>query len=447
MEAQIFVLISRHLHFADNNTFAIDTHPCLKLNEIRPVLKYLSKKFSNLWTPERNIPNDESLTLYKERLSWIQNVPLRRARFGIVQALMKPLLGNHYCLSTDHYTSSELADLLVAKGTDTYGILGVTRKEVPDDIKDKEVAGVMSASTTDDANLRARMKILMLVRVVHQHNSARRLSVPMAPSSCNLSSEVPSLQTEMSSQFTALKELMLDYSEMRAYVGVEMKERSEKEEKWGAASLVRALCQLAVYVAFKNGGRPYVESDALNRRRFVEVLAQAMANGMAISFGYGWFSMLNNKSTQAAKEMYLIATIPRMIVNYGSNSPEISELRRELPLLFEYLEGHKEVTSMVAICRLEVEGMETMSMVEEVICAFREGQYERLKVKECGDSSDGRVDTGNYTETVDVREGSGNKIRRGTRFYIQACDAGLCATPCFEIYHTVNELQELLCFV
>ncbi|XP_071439210.1 uncharacterized protein [Hetaerina americana] len=70
----------------------------------------------------------------------------------------------------------------------------------------------MSANRTDDANHRARMKILMLVRVVHQNNSARRLSVPMAPCSCNTPSEVPLLQSERSGQITALKELILGVS-------------------------------------------------------------------------------------------------------------------------------------------------------------------------------------------------------------------------------------------
>ncbi|XP_071445693.1 uncharacterized protein [Hetaerina americana] len=356
-----------------------------------------------------------------------------------------------------------------------------------------QVAEVMSASSTDDTNLSARMKILMLVRVVHQHNSARRLSVPMAPCSCNTSSEVPSLQTEMSTQITALKELILgvsreigslketvlelkreleardtllialesgvtslvdksasleggareslagaaevvtegerdcveammgittilhandekescvrriyqrvqsespltaaivrfivkqsgvsvhidcssdtiermkgrvinyngeerdglifnsfaDFSEMRVYLGGGKIRESERGEKVVATRLVCSLCKLAVSIAFKNGGRPYAENDTLNRRRFEEVLRQAEEVRKRMENVYFFVKEALGNKTLRAKEIYLISIIPQMLVFFGSNSPEISEVRRTLPLLFEYLEGHVMAT-------------------------------------------------------------------------------------------------------
>ncbi|KAG8238419.1 hypothetical protein J437_LFUL002876 [Ladona fulva] len=53
---------------------------------------------------------------------------------------MKPLLGKGYYVTMDKYcTSPELADLLTSKGTDTYGALQITRKEVPNDLRQRKL--------------------------------------------------------------------------------------------------------------------------------------------------------------------------------------------------------------------------------------------------------------------------------------------------------------------
>ncbi|KAG8237447.1 hypothetical protein J437_LFUL015975 [Ladona fulva] len=179
MSYRRFVLIKRYLHFSDNSVFDRDTHRNSKLNKIWPVIVQLNKKFSSLLTPDRDLSIDESLMLYKGRLGWIQYIPLKRSRFGvktfmlcesktgyiwsfiiytgkgsalneeykglpkssqIVLALMKPLLGKGYCVTTDnYYTSPELADLLTSKGTDTYGMLRITSKEAPNDLRQKKL--------------------------------------------------------------------------------------------------------------------------------------------------------------------------------------------------------------------------------------------------------------------------------------------------------------------
>ena len=106
---------------------------------------------------------DESLLLYKGRLGWVQYIPLKRARFGIkfymlcetktgylysfiiytgkgtiisqkykdmpmtsevVLSLADSLLDMGYCITADnYYTSPQLADFLISKKTDLYGMI------------------------------------------------------------------------------------------------------------------------------------------------------------------------------------------------------------------------------------------------------------------------------------------------------------------------------------
>ncbi|GFU15916.1 piggyBac transposable element-derived protein 4 [Trichonephila clavipes] len=83
MSYRRFNLIYRFLHFSDNETFVTETHECPKLSKIWPVLKYLTIRFKEVVTPDRDVTIDESLMLFKGRLGWKQYMPLKRSRFGI----------------------------------------------------------------------------------------------------------------------------------------------------------------------------------------------------------------------------------------------------------------------------------------------------------------------------------------------------------------------------
>ncbi|XP_067123686.1 piggyBac transposable element-derived protein 4-like, partial [Centruroides vittatus] len=179
MTKKRFLSIKKYLHFSNTDTFDPETHPNPKLNKIWPIIEKLHFKFSSLYTPEENITVDESLLLYKGRLSWKQYIPSKRARFGIkfynlcesssgylwnfiiytgkgtilnekykdmplttqiVLTLIDPLLGKGYCLTTDnYYTSPQLADHLVSCQTDFCGTLRVTRRDVPNEIQSKKL--------------------------------------------------------------------------------------------------------------------------------------------------------------------------------------------------------------------------------------------------------------------------------------------------------------------
>ncbi|XP_054717507.1 piggyBac transposable element-derived protein 4-like [Uloborus diversus] len=155
-----YYLLTKFLHFV-NNDAASEEFPEPKLKKIWPIFEHLGKKFSTAYIPDRDISIDESLMKFRGRLSWIQFIPTKRARFGIkffvlsesasgyvwkltvyvgkttlfdeefkdrnlatksVLTLIKPLLNQGYCLITDNfYTSPELFEELINHKTDAYG--------------------------------------------------------------------------------------------------------------------------------------------------------------------------------------------------------------------------------------------------------------------------------------------------------------------------------------
>ena len=170
-----FFLIDRFIHFCDNENISLKD---FKIAKIKEVFDYVEEKFSMLYTPERDICIDESLMLWKGRLSWKQYIRTKRSRFGIksfslcesssgyvwssclysgkelteklslkysdkyhyvatnvVLYLMKNLLGKGYCLYLDNwYTSVELVRCLTANQTDVIGTLRMNRRGLPKEL-------------------------------------------------------------------------------------------------------------------------------------------------------------------------------------------------------------------------------------------------------------------------------------------------------------------------
>ncbi len=73
-----YLSIMRYLHFADNNTEEEG-----KLRKIQPIIENLRKKFEKAVIPWENLCVDESLMLWKGRLSFKQYIPSKRHRFGV----------------------------------------------------------------------------------------------------------------------------------------------------------------------------------------------------------------------------------------------------------------------------------------------------------------------------------------------------------------------------
>ena len=68
----------RFLHFADNSTEEQG-----KLLKIEPIVENLREKFEKAVIPWKNLCIDESLMVWKGRLSFKQYIPSKRHRFGV----------------------------------------------------------------------------------------------------------------------------------------------------------------------------------------------------------------------------------------------------------------------------------------------------------------------------------------------------------------------------
>ena len=132
-----------------------------------------------VYSPGKNLSVDESLVLFKGRLTFKQYIKTKRARFGIKlyeltmsdgitleflvycgkgmfanddpnsdmpiteripALLMAPFLGKGHVLFTDnYYTSSSLATYFLANQTHLCGTVGINRKHYPKDLQSEEL--------------------------------------------------------------------------------------------------------------------------------------------------------------------------------------------------------------------------------------------------------------------------------------------------------------------
>ena len=175
-----FESICNFMHFNNNDNTRTYQGPS-KLFKIYPVLSHLNTKFQSLYLPGQNIAIDESLTLWTGRLSFKQYIPLKASKFGIksyelcesssgylwsfiiytgkdtvfqtallsddtnkttaiVLSLVEPLLEKGRTLWMDNfYNSPALAQRLKSLKTDCVGTLRLSRKDVPQRVKDKKL--------------------------------------------------------------------------------------------------------------------------------------------------------------------------------------------------------------------------------------------------------------------------------------------------------------------
>ncbi|XP_044151406.1 piggyBac transposable element-derived protein 4-like [Bufo gargarizans] len=166
-----FSLIMKYFHIINKKEFDEATHPAPKLKKIWEVWQMIVSNFQRTYVPGRDVSVNESLMANKGRLSWIQYIASKRARFGIksymlcesstgyiwnlfiytskgtkfnprnsgygmatssVLTLLEPLLNQGYCVTTDNfYTSPELYEVLLQNKTDAYGTVRPNRRDMP----------------------------------------------------------------------------------------------------------------------------------------------------------------------------------------------------------------------------------------------------------------------------------------------------------------------------
>lgn len=161
-----YLLLLQMLHFSDDNAFNSDP-----LRKIRNIIDKLRGTFANAFYPYRNLCIDETLLLYKGRLTFKQFTSSKRNRFGIksfvlcdcktgyiqdfiihmgsgtmikpqhkdigksgsvVMFLLEPYLGKGHALYVDNWcTSPTLFDILHKNGTNACGTVKKKRKGMP----------------------------------------------------------------------------------------------------------------------------------------------------------------------------------------------------------------------------------------------------------------------------------------------------------------------------
>lgn len=180
-----FILLNKFIHFVNNSAGSQDLSQTegnllpAKLRKLAPIIRHLNNKFSSLYNLHPDIAIDESLTLFKGRLSWIQAIRSKSARFGmksfelcesrtgylykfeiyagkddsqshtsapsvalagksasVVIDLLKGLENRGHCVTMDNfYNSPALARYLKFLGFDCLGTLRPNRKHVPIEVK------------------------------------------------------------------------------------------------------------------------------------------------------------------------------------------------------------------------------------------------------------------------------------------------------------------------
>ncbi|KAL6417032.1 hypothetical protein ACFW04_014740 [Cataglyphis niger] len=166
MSRDRYLTILQKLHFVNHNEKSSD-----RLHKISSVCNKLQKSFKDSFSPFQNLCIDESLLLFKGRLSFKQYIPSKRSRFGIktyvlcncktgyvldvniyagsetritedtpeigktgniVLTLLKPYLGKGHTLYVDNfYSSPTLFNLLHTNATNACGTVKQRRKGMP----------------------------------------------------------------------------------------------------------------------------------------------------------------------------------------------------------------------------------------------------------------------------------------------------------------------------
>lgn len=223
-----YALLNKCLHFVDNDAVesqqlsqtreASSTRQSAKLGKLAPIIEHLGKKFNSLYHLGPDISIDESLTLFKGRLSWAQTIRSKAARFGIKSYELcesrtgymarfqiytgkddspdgDPSLGVHlggkstkvvldllqglerrgHCVVMDnYYNCPSLARYLKSLGFDCLGTLRANRRNVPSDIAKvpKKVSkGTIISRHCGDVSIISWMDSKMVNIISTYHNS------------------------------------------------------------------------------------------------------------------------------------------------------------------------------------------------------------------------------------------------------------------------------------
>lgn len=396
MSFRRFKQIKQFLHFSNNAEYNPQTHPYPKLNKIWPILEKLNCLFKNSLTPDRDVTIDESLLLFKGRLSWMQYIPLKRARFGIksymlcesksgylwsmivytgrgticnvdgqqlacstkiVLSLMEELLGKGYCLTVDNfYTSPELADILISQHTDVYGTVKLNRKEIPNELKKKELK-------------KRKMKKGDIVGFQRGKVTVMAWKDKKTVSLLSTIHTVKMVEIEKRGEKIIRPECVVAYNDTMGGV--------DKVDQ-----------HLVDYSTPRKRGKKYY------KKIFFHLLDLALWNS---------YILYNKSGGTLSNLLYRLSVVEKIMESHHSE---------------EMKPKHGRPSSTMNPLRLT-----ERHFLDYIPATGKKANPTRQCAVCCR-----------------VRDANGKKIRRESRFYCPDCDVALCVAPCFRVYHTVANI-------
>ena len=352
--------------------------------------------FQKTYTPSRDISVDESLMAYKGRLSWVQYIASKRARFGVkfytlcesetgyiwnsilytgkgtqfsakyadygvstssVFSLIDALLEKGYCVTLDNfYTSPELLEILIKHKTDTYGTVRSNRKNLPTNFAREKLKRGDVRAWQKGKMVALRWKDKKDVCVMSTvHNSSTSV-----------------VKTKGGKEVTK-PNIVLDYNNTMGGV-----DKADQE--------------LTYYPVMRKQQKRYY------KKIFRHLLEQCMWNAYVL-FAKNRDKQLPKAKVEHADFVWML--VDRILTESLSPADEVrTPGRRSVP------HGNPE-------------RLTGRHFLQHVPPTERKKDPARMCVVCCSKTKP-----------------DGKKVRKETRFHCPDCDVGLCPVPCFKDYHT-----------
>jgi Transposase IS4/DDE_Tnp_1-like zinc-ribbon len=350
----------------------------------------LINNFQRVYVPDREISIDESLLKYKGRLSWKQYIASKRARFGVkFFTLCESKSG--YIWNSIIYTGK---DTLIDNKYAQYGLSTSSVLSLVDPLLDKGYCVVM-----DNFYSSPELFNVLLSRSTDAYGTVR-------PNRKGMPSEMKRKKINAGEMIAWRKDKLLAF-------------------KWKDKRDVHILSTV-------HGST----MDQLRSRTNEEVVKPSAVVSYNMSMGgvdHADQSMTYYPVVRKQQKKYYIKIFRHLLEQSLWNSFVLYNQRREKKVTHAYF-ILELVEKLFTTFQLEREGQRTGR--RPPIRGNPQRLVERHFMDLCPPTRKKTCPTRRCVVCCSKLDGSKQKIRKETRFYCPDCDVGLCAIPCFRIYHT-----------
>lgn len=390
MPRKRFQLIMKFLHFSNNESYDERTHPQPKLKKIYEVFKLLCIKFQTVYTPEKCIAVDESLMPYQGKLGFKQYIPTKRARFGIKFYEL--------CESNSGY----IWNMIIYTGKDTpyedeFSKFGMATRCVMTLTKDllnkgyclfldnfymsPELAELLIARRTDVCGTIRQTRKNLPPNFKFEKVSKGKMIAFQKGKMCLIKWQDKKTVCLMS---TIHSNDMVAVVSKKPQKNPVLKPKVVVDYNMGMGGVDKADQCMAYYPSIRNQQRKYY------KKIFRHLLDQAV-----------WNSFVLYKKDGGSMKLvdFRVELFEGLIKRYKTND-YVSKSVGKIPNILRLTERHFP------------------SYVE----ATPKNKRNSRRCAVCANTFDE----------------NGRRKRKETRYQCKNCDVGLCAAPCFEIYHTVE---------